>query len=144
MKRIEALAPLSRDHHQSLILAQLLMLEAPEYKGMPTTPLDKAQYAFDLYNQKIKSHFEKEELLLKKVRSQHDDLEPIIDEIFQEHLMLTKIFISLPGASELEAKLDVLGHLLSKHIRKEERVLFPQIQETCSQELLNEIHDLTH
>jgi hypothetical protein len=36
MKRHEALIPLSRDHHGTLILARLLRSDAPPYKGLPT------------------------------------------------------------------------------------------------------------
>ena len=42
MKRHEALAPLSREHHGTLILAQLLKKGAPVYKGLPDTDTGKA------------------------------------------------------------------------------------------------------
>ncbi len=144
MKRMEALAPLSREHHETLILAQLLKLGAPDYKGLPTTTEGKAEYAFERYQQKIQSHFENEETMLKKVLLQHEELRLIIDDILQEHAKLSQLFTSLPGTEVSEARLDVLGHLLQKHIRKEERVLFPKLQEVCSPALLSEIHDLLH
>ena len=45
MKREEALAPLSREHHSTLILAQLLKKDAPVYHQLPAEPWDKAKYA---------------------------------------------------------------------------------------------------
>lgn len=41
MERDESLAPLSREHHTTLLLAQLLRLEDPKYKGMPTATVHK-------------------------------------------------------------------------------------------------------
>ena len=142
MKRHEALAPLSRDHHGALILAQLIKRNAPEYKGLPTTISDKVVYAIDFYKTELKTHFKKEELLLKKVKALHPAIVKLSDEIVAEHALLKGLFLSLNNAFDPEAVLNELGNELDAHIRKEERILFPLIQEHCTEEMLQKIQPL--
>ena len=68
MNRHEALAPLSREHHTALILCQLLKKSTPDYKGLPTSPADKAAYAINIFNTLLLPHFRKEEELILKVK----------------------------------------------------------------------------
>ena len=49
MKRHESLAPLSREHHEGLILAQLLKKGAPAYRGLPTDLAGKLSYAREMF-----------------------------------------------------------------------------------------------
>ena len=65
MKRHEALAPLSREHHEALILAQLLKKGVPAYKGLPTDTAGKISYARQLYADKLRRHFLDEEKILE-------------------------------------------------------------------------------
>ena len=57
IKRHKALQPLSRDHHQGLILAQILKKGAPQYKGMPSTIEGKKEYAIAFSESELKQHF---------------------------------------------------------------------------------------
>jgi iron-sulfur cluster repair protein YtfE (RIC family) len=139
MKRHEALAPLSREHHDALILAQLLKKNAPAYKGLPETPKEKALYAADFYQTHLIKHFLKEEAILEKVKKYHSGIEKITAEIISEHEQLTAAFISLQQAPDLETAMDILGKALDNHVRKEERILFPLIQQHCPEEVLNTI-----
>ncbi len=139
MKRHEALAPLSREHHNSLILAQLLKKDAPVYKGLPETLNDKAAYSVKHYKETLIQHFEKEEKLLQKVKNFHPDIEQLAAEITSEHQVMKALFYALEHAGSLEALLDHIGVFLENHIRKEERLLFPLIQEHCPEEILNTI-----
>ena len=54
MKRHEALAPLSRDHHEALILSQLLKKDSPAYKGLPVTVEGKVNYAVGFFEKNLK------------------------------------------------------------------------------------------
>jgi hemerythrin-like domain-containing protein len=139
MKRHEVLAPLSREHHDALILAQLLKKDAPAYKGLPQLSKDKAVYAVKFYRSNLKKHFLQEEEMLAKVKKYHNEIEKITTEIVNEHKQLTALFISLDKATNLEAAMDTLGKALESHVRKEERILFPLIQEHCTEEILNRI-----
>lgn len=139
MKRHDSLAPLSREHHPALLLAQLLKCDAPPYKGMPAEPVAKAAYAMNLFVSGLKIHFEKEELLLEKVNGLKKEIDRLSAEIIQEHRDLTDGFLSLETAKDLVNALDTLGRKLEQHIRKEERVLFPLIEQYCPGPLLTEI-----
>ncbi|MEO6252300.1 MAG: hemerythrin domain-containing protein [Ferruginibacter sp.] len=144
MKRHEALAPLSREHHGTLLLAQLLKRNAPEYKGLPTNAKDKVEYALKQFEEIIKHHFQQEEIILEKAKDHHDDINKLSAEIIQEHKQLTALFLSLNATTDLEATMDKLANVLQDHIRKEERVLFPLIQEHCPEELLQQIYADLH
>ena len=144
MKRDEALAPLSRDHHGSLILAQLLKKDAPVYNELPTEPWDKAKYAQQQFNKHIKNHFLKEEEMLNMVKDCHTEVTTLATEIKNEHQQLTTLFASLTNTDDLVNTMDILAVTLQNHIRKEERLLFPLLQQHCSAEQLEQIHELLH
>ena len=139
MKRHETLAPLSREHHGALILAQLIKRNAPEYRGLPATISDKVVYAINYYKKELKAHFKKEEILLKQVETLHPSIAVIADEIVAEHALLKTLFLSLNNTFDPEAILNELGNELDAHIRKEERILFPLIQQHCTEEILQKI-----
>lgn len=139
MKRHEALAPLSREHHGALILAQLIKRNAPVYRGLPTDTVGKIQYAIQFYQNDLLAHFKKEEAVLLKVKHCSTDVAAITEEIIAEHGLLKDMFLSLETAPDSITALDELGQLLQTHIRKEERILFPLIQEHCSEEELNRL-----
>ncbi|MCC6288945.1 MAG: hemerythrin domain-containing protein [Chitinophagaceae bacterium] len=136
MKRHTALLPLSREHHNALILAQLIKKDAPAYKGMPTDTQGKINYAVDFFETDLRAHFYKEEVVLEKVKHVNVEIDTLAKEIIAEHEALKNHFIQLKTAVDKIAALDELGKLLEAHIRKEERVLFPLIQQHCSEELL--------
>ena len=69
-------------------------------------------------------------------------IDTLATEIYAEHTVLRALFEMIPSSKNLEDDLDSLGRALENHIRKEERVLFPLIQETCDEALLNHIQNL--
>ena len=139
MKRHEALAPLSREHHSALILAQVMKKGAPAYKGMPTDTEGKVSYAVDFYKTHLVEHFHKEEMILEKVKHVDETIAELTKEIIAEHEDLRKDFTMLETAEDKIAALDTTGNLLEAHVRKEERVLFPLIQEHCGDDLLSQL-----
>lgn len=139
MKRHEALAPLSREHHGALILAQLIKKDAPVYRGLPTDMEGRLHYAVNFYTNDLTLHFSKEEAMLEKVGHCSESIGTLAAEIIGEHADLKSRFLSLQTATDKEKAMDELGCLLEAHIRKEERVLFPLIQENCSEELLSQL-----
>ncbi|HMX36374.1 MAG TPA: hemerythrin domain-containing protein [Ferruginibacter sp.] len=144
MKRSETLAPLSRDHHRSLILAQLLKKNAPAYKGLPETTSGKAEYALQQFRQDIAGHFEKEEQVLETLGGLHPQIDELAGQIKEEHALLHKLFSGLEAMEQPEEDLDALGRLLEQHIRTEERVLFPLLEQHCSETLKEQVHALLH
>lgn len=144
MKRHEAIAPLSRDHHATLLLAQLLKKDAPVYKGLPDKPQEKARYAMDQFETHIRKHFQLEEIMLEKLKDIHPSIKILAAEIKAEHRELAELFQSLATADDPEMIMNELAVKLQNHIRKEERILFPMLQEQCTEIVLAEIYELLH
>ena len=134
MKRHPALYQLSHDHHQGLILAQQLKKGTPQYKGMPSTLEGKKEYAISLYRTELVKHFEDEEkILFPSVIKRDDEVDKLIEEVISEHRKMESLVKDLMRKSDVTDLLDELGRLLEKHIRKEERKLFPKIEEILSE-----------
>jgi iron-sulfur cluster repair protein YtfE (RIC family) len=142
MKRHPSLIPLSREHHEVLILAQLLKPNAPHYKGLPHTMEGKKEYALALFQKSIKPHFEKEEAVLKRTAGYHETIAALGEAISNEHRQLTALFQQLQNGTATETVLQQTGLLLESHIRKEERELFPAIQQFCPETVLMELNSI--
>ena len=142
MKRHEALTTLSREHHQALILAQLLKKDAPVYKGLPVTVEEKTSYATAFFETDLKLHFEKEEMAFALVKTINRNMGNLVKELIAEHHNLTAMFYSLAKTANPVDAMNTLGELLSSHIRKEERVLFPLLEQCCTGVLLTQIGQL--
>jgi iron-sulfur cluster repair protein YtfE (RIC family) len=140
MKRHPALHPLSHDHHQGLILAQQLKKGASQYKGMPSTLEEKKNYTISFYNNELKNHFkEEEEILFPIAIRKSPEIDIMINEIVDEHRTMEKLVNEIEKTIELENVLDEFGWLLEKHIRKEERNLFPAIEKILTEGDLSEL-----
>jgi iron-sulfur cluster repair protein YtfE (RIC family) len=140
MKRHASLAPLSREHHGALILAQLLKNSSTVYRGLPSDSAGKANYAISFYQEELVKHFKEEEkIVIGKIGGIDASLDALAGEIIAEHKELGKLFGSIKEADDLPAHLEKIGHVLEQHIRKEERVFFPLIEMRCPAKLLSEI-----
>jgi len=140
MKRHQALAPLSREHHEALVLAQLLKNITIVYKGLPADIPGKAAYAIRFYHQHLIKHFkEEEEIIIKKITGIDTRLTRLGDEILAEHKELQTLFTTINDADDLGSHLVKTGNALEQHIRKEERIFFPLIQQLCNEEQLASI-----
>ncbi|MFM6926457.1 MAG: hemerythrin domain-containing protein [Ferruginibacter sp.] len=144
MKRHEAIAPLSRDHHTTLILAQLLKKDAPVYKGLPDGPVQKARYAIEQFESHIQKHFQQEEMMLDIAAPGHPLIQRLAATIRAEHRELEALFQSLAGTTDATGLMNELAFKLEAHIRKEERELFPLLQQHCSEAELATINELLH
>jgi iron-sulfur cluster repair protein YtfE (RIC family) len=142
VKRHKGLAPLSRDHHQGLILAQLIKKDAPEYKNLPKTVFDKVKYTIRFYNSGLIKHFKKEEkILFPAVNDKSSEIDVLFDEIISEHKKIKELVTQLEFGKNKMDILDELGMLLESHIRKEERVLFEKIQNLLNDEELIQLEE---
>lgn len=138
MKRHISLQPLSREHHSALLLAQLLRNDAPDYQGLPADTDGKARYAVNFFNETLQLHFEKEETIFNQCKGLMLDLDAMIDETIAEHHLLKQLFNELNTPYANSNQLNSLGLLLNRHIRKEERVLFPLLEQNCPAALLEQ------
>jgi len=142
MKRHEALIPLSREHHGTLILSRLLRSDAPAFKGLPHDEKGKAEYALKFYREELIQHFEQEEKMIPMLKGVNSTLDSLLACMQLEHQELHSLFNSLNQDMELSAQLDMIGRSLESHVRKEDRVIFPLIQESCTEEELNKLADI--
>lgn len=142
MKRHPSLAHLSRDHHGALLLARLLQKNAPAYKGLPADITGKAKYATQFYADELVPHFTAEESVLQLVTGISGTLNLMVQTILREHQELHTLFTTIPNQPDMETHLDATGKALEIHVRKEERELFPLMEESCSETLMNDIDAL--
>ena len=121
MKRSDALAPLSRDHHQVLFVA--MKLKRAE-------DLEPRDAALRLFASGEINHFEIEErvLLPAWLAKAPDGGERMARRVLDEHAALRSAARRLEGADVAVADLRELGILLERHVRYEERELFPAIE----------------
>ncbi len=142
MKRHDALAPLSREHHNSLILSRLLRIDAPPYRELPTAPAEKINYALAEYHSHILPHFKKEEAVFHLLEGANEKVDALTRELENEHRQIELQFSQLNAASPDTHLMNELGTALDNHIRKEERILFPLIQESIEEPLFDQIRSL--
>jgi iron-sulfur cluster repair protein YtfE (RIC family) len=124
MKRSEALALLSRDHHQGLFVALQL-------RRADNDTAAQAREAFlSFFEQEGARHFRAEEEVLLPAYARHvEPDEPAVVRVLVEHVDLRRRAQDLAGGAEWDvAELRELGERLEGHIRHEERVLFPMIE----------------
>ena len=142
MKRHDALAPLSREHHGALILAQLLKNITTVYTGLPADVIGKAAYAIRFYNEELVKHFkEEEDIVIATITGIDAALDILANEIIAEHKDLRILFTTINDSSDLSAHLEKIGNTLEQHIRKEERIFFPLVQQLCNQAQLATIEN---
>jgi hemerythrin-like domain-containing protein len=132
MKRSAALKPLSRDHHQALVVAQKLR------RATARDAAETTRFFLDFWRRHGHAHFRVEEDLLLPAYAQFGDARhEAVVRVLTDHVLIRA------RASALEARhrpvlepLHELGGLLEAHVRHEERVLFPLIEEALPPERL--------
>ena len=112
MKRSEALAPLSRDHHQALMVAMLLRRDDP----------DAAARFAEFWTRYGDEHFAIEESLLTADLLPGDEQwQRFVERMWSEHGDLRERARRVPDAA--------LGERLAAHVRFEDREMFPWVEE---------------
>lgn len=132
LPRHPALAPLSRDHYLGLVQAQHLL----KASAQNSVARRKAVAEFlDAWQQEIKPHFDAEERLLSDCLDAGDRR-----MLLDEHAAIVELAARFPALrKQVEPAADrlaQLGNMLEKHIRWEERVLFPRLQKQLKPEQL--------
>lgn len=132
IKRHEALQPLSREHHQGLLLA--MKVGKGLKKGVALNRIKK--YVDWFFSHYLKSHFEAEEKYAFPILG---DNHAGIQQAIEEHRKI-EAFVKSPMHGIQEEQLIEFKQLLEGHIRLEERQLFNEIQEKASEEVLSEMN----
>jgi iron-sulfur cluster repair protein YtfE (RIC family) len=142
MKRHPALIPLSEDHHQALLLALILKKDAPKINSLPTDLIGKMNYAKKTYENELEQHFkDEEEFVFPFIMNKDSELDELINEIIDEHIILKEKIFSLNDNPKLSDQLNEIGIVLENHVRKEERILFEKTQQLLSEETLHQIKE---
>jgi hemerythrin-like domain-containing protein len=125
VKRSDALSPLSRQHHQGLFAALKL-------KRADAATAAEARAAFvEFWEREGRDHFRVEEELLLPAYARHGAHDhPAVVRVLVEHVDLRRRGGDVAASDDPDPdELRELGERLERHIRHEERVLFPLIEE---------------
>ena len=132
MKRHPVLQPLSDDHHRALILARRLRRTAAS-----DAPVDLEALADEVrrtYEADLAPHFAvEEETLLPALRDA--GVHALADRTLADHVRIR----ALIGNAWTDATIRELGTLLERHVRFEERELFPEAERVLADEVLEAI-----
>lgn len=129
IKRDKALQPISREHHQSLLLCW--KIRTGFSKGVDVVRMKK--YADWFFENHIRPHFEMEETYIFPILgNKHEG----VKKALSEHRRLSRLF---ENSVEIEKSLSRIEEELEAHIRFEERILFNEIQEIATEEQLKSI-----
>lgn len=129
IKRSKQLAPLSREHHDGLLFVWKLR------QGLGNNIAIEILRNFCnwYWNNHIKPHFYQEEkILLQYISSNHK----LAAQLKKEHTDIRELILTIDQEAD-SVTLVLLANLLEKHIRFEERILFPHLEETLSPQQLD-------
>lgn len=129
LKRVLELQPLSHDHHHGLQLCW--KIRTGFSKQVEVERIKK--YADWFYRNHLVPHFELEEKYIFTILDKKNEL---VKQALTDHRRLKRLFTQ---TTNLEKSLGLIEEELEKHIRFEERVLFPEVQKEAAPEQLAEI-----
>jgi iron-sulfur cluster repair protein YtfE (RIC family) len=122
LKRHKALQPLSREHHQGLLLSW--KIRAGFTKNIE--PRRIRIYANWFFENHLIPHFEIEERIIFPILEKNHEL---VKRAMSEHRRLKRLFSETEDDTKILSKIE---EELEQHIRFEERVLFPEIQKVAT------------
>lgn len=135
MKRHLQLQPLSRQHHNGLLIALLLS------KGIKKKADRQVMASFISHNWQadLKEHFHLEEAYLLPMLTRHSFDQAMIEKLLAEHAMLTGLANEAINGTIETHQIEFFANLLNEHIRFEERLFFPAAEKVLTESELEEI-----
>lgn len=131
IKRSKQLAPLSREHHESLLFAWKIR-QGIKYG---TSNESLVEYCNWFWENHLKDHFKKEEEAFSQILSvDHPMMKKMIDDHEAIEIKLKQLS-EFPGNEGFER----LAQIIIYHVRFEERELFNYIEQIAGNEKLNSI-----
>jgi hemerythrin-like domain-containing protein len=129
MLRDPSLIPLSRQHQHALALCVRIdrVIKAGE--------IDAEAWQGEIQQQfesEIGTHFAAEEREVFPVAARFPALQPLVEELLADHIVLRDYFARAATRSLDSQSLEVFARKLAEHIRKEERQLFESMQKVMS------------
>ena len=136
MKRHASLIPLTHDHHHALAAARRLERAATSDVSERAT---QARGFLDFFEADTIAHFREEEEIVFPLVIDVPEAKPLLIRLLLEHVQLHALVFRLRAeldsgevAPETTAQ---IASLLQRHIRREEKVLFPLIESLAADPL---------
>lgn len=129
VKRSKQLAPLSREHHDSLLFTWKIRQGLKN--GTPSGPI--ISFVQWYWSNFLQQHFDEEEWFLLPLLPATDKL---AQQLKTEHEKIREL---VTGSLSKES-LAILADMTNDHIRFEERQLFPYLEEKLNEDQLNDIY----
>ncbi len=129
LKRHKSIVPLSKDHHQALLLCWKIRTGFKKN----IEPQRIKSYSNWFWKNHIQPHFNIEEKHVFPVLGNELDL---IKKALAEHRSLKKLF---EAETDINKNLSLIVEELENHVRFEERILFGEIQKVATDEALKNI-----
>lgn len=141
MKRHEALHPLSHHHHHTLVMAQQLK-NADEKASIQQMTRDVIEF----WKNDGEDHFRDEEEVLLPLFAQYQEIDiPEIREMLIQHVQIRSYVQQIRGMRRKDRQIfRNLGELLQKHVRLEERIIFPMIEQAIPENYLHQANGRFH
>ena len=129
MKRNKNIVSLSQDHHFGLLCVWKVK------KGIKNNISYERirKYVNFYWHTLLYEHFKAEEEILFPL-GKHE----YIDQALREHIEIKELIEAINQVEEVML-LELFADLITKHIRFEERILFPYLEETLDENTLNEV-----
>ncbi|MFB5663491.1 hemerythrin domain-containing protein [Alteribacillus sp. HJP-4] len=140
LHRHKALHPLSHDHHRALFTALNLKRAGTEASRFSTTEVKEDTIYF--WTTDGNTHFQNEEEVLLPVFAEYASVnQKDIQQMLIEHVEIRSAMQKLCRDREAFTtdQLNELGSLLEEHIRREERVIFPMIEQALPEERISKL-----
>lgn len=142
MRRHDALIPLTHDHHHAL--AQVRRMKLATKSGTDEDRLDRAHEFLRFFADDTLVHFrEEEEKVFPLLLEGSEEVPELLTRVLVDHVRIHSKVTRLEaearaGTVESRSLLDV-AELLERHIKVEEKELFPLIERVASQESLGRV-----
>jgi hemerythrin-like domain-containing protein len=141
MKRNKNLETLSWEHHDGLVLA--FRLEKGVKNQVEDTTI--GEYLLHVWDHVLQHHFWQEEEMLIKPLTHSQEGREILQQMMQEHEAFREVIAKIRRNKEyLQPLIRQFGVMLTRHIRFEERKLFPVVEQVTSREDLLKIGIFLH
>ena len=129
-KRHPSLVSLSREHHRGLLLAFRIKHGLPKTRRPHDSPQEQAVDTAHFFKSGLAPHFAAEaDILFPAIRAMQPQASALLDRLMHEHAAMREFVHQIdqqsPDGPQLTELLRSFGALLERHIRCEERDLFP-------------------
>lgn len=144
LRRHEALHALS--HHHTNMLHMALKLKRADTDKSTLTAKETLQELKAIWHPDGQQHFREEEEILLTAFAQYASIDqPEISEMLIEHVKIRAYIDTLLTSEEADIpRMHELGELLEMHIRKEERTIFPMIEQALPEQKLQDLAPYLH